>query len=107
MLEVWGPHPRFHRAQLGEQTQGDVAGSAAPQTERGTRVGCARRGYGRAKAGEGEAGQPWGGPRSLAITQEVRWLSRANSFFRLAVAFAARTMDIAVVVPVIILYKQG
>lgn len=33
MLVVWGLHPRFHREQLGEQTQGDVAGSAAPQAD--------------------------------------------------------------------------
>lgn len=70
MLEVWGPHPRFHRAQLGEQTQGDVAGSAAPQTERGTRelavpegaVAEQKQGKGRQDS-PGEAQGLWPSPR--------------------------------------------
>lgn len=32
VLGVWGLHPGFHREQLGEQTQGDVAGSGGTIT---------------------------------------------------------------------------
>lgn len=59
MLKVWGPHPRFHRAQLGEQTQGDVARNAAPQTESGTRESAVPAGaVAEQKEGKGRQDSP-------------------------------------------------
>lgn len=109
MLGVWGCHPGFHREQLGEQTQGDVAGNVAPRADGGTRESALPEGaVTEQKQGKGRQDSP-GEAQGLWPSPEVQWLHPcgANSFFRLAVGFAARTMDIAVVIPVIILYKQG
>lgn len=60
-------------------------------------------------AGEGEARRPLCGPRAPATTWDAAAATsvQTNSFFGLALGFTALTMGNTVVVPVIILYKQG
>lgn len=109
---MWGLHPGFHRERVGEQRRGDVAGNAAPRAG-GTITGepglCKKgpwRGQSEGKESQGGPGEDQG-LRPLPRRLRRLLLRGANSFFGLAVGFPARTMGIAVVVPVTILYKQG
>lgn len=80
----------FHREQVGEQTWGDVGVNEAPQ---GPSLEC-RKGKGCRMA-------------LVRTTSSGCCPCGASSLFGLAVGFAARTTGMAVVIPVIILHKQG